>query len=67
MPTYGGFLPRQQVMGRASIADLFPLRHRSGLYTMHFSNGELCTGQTLDWSAATPSTGWFALTSPTSR
>jgi hypothetical protein len=36
------------VQGRASIADLFPLGKRCGLYILHFSNGEIYAGQALD-------------------
>ena len=43
-----GFLQSHQVQGRDSIADLFPSGKRCGLYILHFSNGEIYAGQTLD-------------------
>jgi hypothetical protein len=36
------------VQGRASIADLFRLGKRCGLYILHFANGEIYAGQALD-------------------
>jgi hypothetical protein len=42
------FSPPHHVQGRASIADLFPLGKRCGLYILHFANGEIYAGKALD-------------------
>jgi hypothetical protein len=42
------FPPPHHIQGRASIADLFPLGKRCGLYILHFANGEIYAGQALD-------------------
>jgi len=43
-----GFSQPNHVQGRASIADLFPLGKRCGLYILQFSDGEIYAGQALD-------------------
>ena len=43
-----GFSQPNHVQGRASIADLFPLGKRCGLYIIQFSDGEIYAGQALD-------------------
>ncbi|MCA1622697.1 MAG: hypothetical protein LC778_02675 [Acidobacteria bacterium] len=43
-----GFSQPHHVQGRASIADLFPLGKRCGLYILQFSDGEIYAGQALD-------------------
>ncbi len=43
-----GFSQPKHVHGRASIADLFPLGKRCGLYILQFSDGEIYAGQALD-------------------
>lgn len=42
------FTQPRHIQGRASIADLFPPGKRCGLYILHFTNGEIYTGQALD-------------------
>ena len=43
-----GFLPTQNVQGRASVADLFKPQKRCGIYILHFANGEFYAGQAVD-------------------
>lgn len=45
---FAGFGKPRQVMGRASVADLFGQRRRCGLYILHFKTGELYAGQAVD-------------------
>jgi hypothetical protein len=43
-----GFSQAQQITGRGSIADLFRPGQRCGLYILHFANGDIYAGQSLE-------------------
>lgn len=42
------FSPFHSVVGRSSIADLFPAGHRCGIYILRFANGQYYCGQSID-------------------
>lgn len=43
-----GFQEPHIVIGKTSIADIFPIGHRCGIYLLEFSNGEFYCGQAKD-------------------
>jgi hypothetical protein len=43
-----GFLPARYIRGRLSIADLFPVSKRCGVYILEFGDGDVYVGQTVD-------------------
>jgi len=43
-----GFSPFREVTGRASVADLFPVDKRCGIYALSFADGEFYVGKSLN-------------------